>query len=93
MKLFASILLAAGTMTSAASALPVPPAPKVPGAITQVGWACGPGWHLTPWGNCAPNRPFYRPWGYWGGYWGPPRFFAPRPYWRPWPPPRYWRRW
>lgn len=91
MKLFASILLAAGTvaMTSAAHALPIPPAPNVPGAITQVGWACGPGWHLNPWGNCVPNRRFYRP----RGYWGPPRFYAPRPHWRRWHRHRHWRRW
>lgn len=45
MKLFASILLAAGivAMASAAQALPVAPAPMVPGAIAHVGWACGPG--------------------------------------------------
>lgn len=68
MKLFASILLAAGTvaMTSAARALPISPAPSIPGAIVQVGWACGPGRHLTPWGRCVPTRRFYLPWGYWG---------------------------
>lgn len=91
MKLFASILLAAGTvaMTSATRALPISPVPSVPSAIVQAGWACGPGWHLTPWGRCVPTRRFYRPWGYWGR----PRFYAPRPFWRPWPRPGYWRRW
>ncbi len=91
MKLFAPLLLAAGIvgMASAAQAMPAAPAPTAPGAITQVDWSCGPGWHVNRWGNCSPNRRFYGTWG----YVAPPRFH--RPHWhhhRHWHPHRHWRR-
>ncbi|MFY9658882.1 MAG: hypothetical protein WAK01_20245 [Methylocystis sp.] len=34
--------------------------------IQQVGWRCGPGWHMDGWGRCVPNGPWRRPWRrYW----------------------------
>jgi hypothetical protein len=42
--------------------------------IETVGWRCGPGWHVNPWGRCVPN-------GY--GYGRPYGFYGPRPVYRP----------
>lgn len=94
MKLLASILLAAGVvgMASAAQALPVAPTAAPTSAITEIGWRCGPGWHVNRWGTCVPNRHFYRP----RNYWAPPRFYGPRHHhWRQdrWHNHRHWRRW
>jgi hypothetical protein len=59
-----------------ASALPVAnpaiAADSAAAPIETVGWRCGPGWHVNPWGRCVPNG-YYRPYG----------FYAPRPVYRP----------
>jgi hypothetical protein len=50
-------------------------APAAAATVEQVAWGCGPGWHPNPWGRCVPNR------RYWGGpYYGPRRFYGPRPW-------------
>lgn len=86
----------------AASAAQAMPAPAIdagsPSSVVKVDYACGPGWHVTPYGHCRPNAR-YRPappppyWGHrpppwaWGGY--HPHGY--RPYndgWRR-PPPRW----
>ena len=60
---FAGTSLAA---IEAASAMPVAPMQKESSPLLQdVGWRCGPGWHVNPWGRCVPNRR----WGY-GPRWG-----------------------
>ena len=56
-----------------ASAMTLPAQAGVSTPIQQAGWACGPGWHLNPWGRCVPNR--------WG--WGPRPYWR-RHYWRRW---------
>ncbi|WP_421914665.1 GCG_CRPN prefix-to-repeats domain-containing protein [Mesorhizobium sp.] len=53
------IAVAAGTLVLSAvssQALPMikPSAAQLP--IENVGWRCGPGWHLNRWGRCVPNR-------------------------------------
>lgn len=49
-----------------ASAMPIAPMQKESSLLLQdVGWRCGPGWHVNPWGRCVPNRR----WGY-GPRWG-----------------------
>ena len=81
MKILASALFAAGLLclTSTAQALPAAPGMNAPTAVTDVGWRCGPGWHVNRWGHCVPSRRFYRP----HRYWGPPRFHWHRHHWRP----------
>ncbi|WP_454853711.1 GCG_CRPN prefix-to-repeats domain-containing protein [Rhizobium binxianense] len=61
-----------------------------PKAIS-VDWACGRGWHQTPWGDCRPNwrRPPPPPPRYvYRRGWDGPREWHHRP-----PPPRWERRW
>jgi hypothetical protein len=70
MKLLASIAFAVGLGMASAQAMPVAPLHNTTGSVTQVGWRCGPGWHVNGWGRCVPSRRFYRAWGYYGG----PRF-------------------
>ena len=87
MKLLASIAFAVGLGIASAQAMPVAPLHDTAGPVTQVGWRCGPGWHVNGWGRCVPNRRFYgRGWG----FYGPPRI-------DPWRHPHwhhgYWRRW
>ncbi|MFS8048335.1 GCG_CRPN prefix-to-repeats domain-containing protein [Rhizobium sp. BR 314] len=74
--------LLGGLAVSSAEAMPIP-AVGTPAGVTTSGapavnvdYACGRGWHATPWGECRPNR------------WGPP---PPRwGYRRPPPPPWGW---
>ncbi|UMY16583.1 hypothetical protein MMB17_18105 [Methylobacterium organophilum] len=71
-------------LATAAQAAPFSPAPLGASApIEKVDWACGPGFHLNPWGHCRPNWG-YGPRPYWRRSWyGPgPGFYRP-------PPPRY----
>lgn len=75
------IVLFAGLIGSQANAMPMgaPAVSAVSTDVVRVDWACGPGWHRTPWGECAP------------GDWrrGPPRRdWDDRP-----PPPRFHHRW
>jgi hypothetical protein len=75
MKLLASLAVVVGLgVASAAQAMPAAPLGDAAAPITQVGWRCGPGWHVNPWGRCVPNRRVYRSWGYYGG----PRFYGHR---------------
>ena len=101
MKFFVKSLVVAGAVfgaslvgVEAASAMPVAPydvsAASAP--IVTVGWRCGPGWHVNPWGRCVPNggyygRPVYRPYApvyrpYAPVYRRP--YYGPRPYYRGW---------
>ncbi|HEY0121457.1 MAG TPA: hypothetical protein VGC14_06820 [Rhizobium sp.] len=67
-----------GLAVSSAEAMPVPAVGTVAAApVVKVDYACGRGWHLTPWGECRPNRRG-PPRGYYG--WGN----------RPPPPPWGW---
>jgi hypothetical protein len=102
MKFFVKSLVVAGALfgaslvgVEAASAMPVAPYDGVSAAsapIETVGWRCGPGWHVNPWGRCVPNggyygRPVYRPYApvyrpYAPVYRRP--YYGPRPYYRGW---------
>ena len=87
-KLLASLAVVVGLgMASAAQAMPAAPLGNAAAPVTEVGWRCGPGWHVNPWGRCVPNRRFYRSWGYYGA----PRFYGHRHHhgWHH----RHWRRW
>lgn len=87
-KLLASLAVVVGLgMASAAQAMPAAPLGNTTAPVTEVGWRCGPGWHVNPWGRCVPNRRFYRSWGYYGA----PRFYGHRHHhgWHH----RHWRRW
>ncbi len=54
----------------AANAMPIAPAVGAQAAqvatapIETVGWRCGPGWHVNPWGRCVPNRYYGYGYGY-----------------------------
>ena len=87
MKLLASIAFAVGLGMASAQAMPVAPMHDTSAPVTQVGWRCGPGWHVNGWGRCVPSRRFYGAWG----YYGPPRFHR---HWRHrhWHH-GHWRRW
>jgi hypothetical protein len=63
MKLLATLsVLAFLGISSAAQAMPVSPVQnQVSSTVTQIGWRCGPGWHVNPWGRCVPSRRFYGP--------------------------------
>jgi hypothetical protein len=112
MKLFVKSLVVAGALFGAslaglasANAMPIAPTnglATAPGPIETVGWRCGPGWHVNPWGRCVPNGGYYgRPYGFYGprpvyrpyGY-GPRPVYRPyaRPYGRPYGHP-YYRHW
>ena len=76
---FASAILFGAMLSTAASAMPVVSVTKPASDVVQVDWACGRGFHQTPWGQCRPNR------------WGPPPM---RAYWghrpsRDWDGPRH----
>lgn len=69
----AAFAAAVSFLTSAPSeAMPIAPRDAVAVApqTQAVGWRCGPGWHVDPWGRCVPHR---RP---------PPPHYGPRPGWR-----------
>ncbi|RTL74567.1 MAG: hypothetical protein EKK36_09675 [Bradyrhizobiaceae bacterium] len=63
MKLLAALsVVACLGITSAAQAMSVSPIKnQMPSTVTQIGWRCGPGWHVNPWGRCVPRRRFYGP--------------------------------
>jgi hypothetical protein len=87
MKFFAKGLIVAGALfgasligAEAAGAMPIAPdagAQAAGAPIETIGWRCGPGWHVNPWGRCVPGGYGY---GYGGGY------YAPRPVYRPYAP-------
>jgi hypothetical protein len=69
MKATGKILLAVALALAAASsaqAMPIAQGDDVVAAspVQTVGWRCGPGWHVNPWGRCVPNRPWRR-WRRW----------------------------
>ena len=66
-------LALAGVEAPAAMAIPLAPLADIAAAspMQEIGWRCGPGFHVNSWGRCAPNR---RP---------PPVYGVPRrPVWR-----------
>src|SRR5262245_35236467 len=54
----ATALVLGGAAVSTAQAMPSPAPVDTAKAsqIVHVDYACGRGWHLTPWGHCRPNR-------------------------------------
>jgi hypothetical protein len=69
MKFLATAAFIFGFGIASAQAMPAAPLQGSTGSLTQVGWRCGPGWHINPWGRCVPNRRFYGAWGYYGPGW------------------------
>jgi hypothetical protein len=71
----------------AATAMPIAPAAGGAQAATApietIGWRCGYGWHINPWGRCVPNRYYGYGYGYGRPYWR-------RHYYRPYYHRRYW---
>lgn len=61
-------VLLGGLAVSSAQAMPTAVAPahvEKNAAVINVDYACGRGWHVTPWGECRPNgwrRPPPRYW-------------------------------
>jgi hypothetical protein len=54
--------LIGGALTAgAAHAFTAPPLDANDQAIERIDYACGPGWHMNPWGECVPHRRYYRP--------------------------------
>ena len=81
--IIASAILIGGLVSTAANAMPAISIARAPTTIVQVDYACGPGYHQTPWGDCRRNG--------WRRPTPPPRFYGHH---RP-PPPwehREWRR-
>jgi hypothetical protein len=71
------IAIAFGSMIAASVALNAMPNASLArvdtGSIKNVDWACGPGWHLNPWGRCVPD--YWRRGGGWShGYYGYPDY-------------------
>ena len=73
MKITSKIILAGALALSTSAAtveasLAMPLAPRADAAATasgqDIGWRCGPGWHVNGWGRCVPNRPWRR-WRRW----------------------------
>lgn len=88
-----------GLAASAAQAMPAPAVDRgAPSSVVNIDYACGRGWHVTPWGHCRPNERYAPPPP---RYWGhrPPEWardeYRPREYrpyydgWRRPPPPRW----
>ena len=74
----AAALLFGAMLSTEASAMPTVSVTKPASDVVQVDWACGRGFHETPWGQCRPNR------------WGPPpapAYWGHRP--RGWDGPRH----
>jgi hypothetical protein len=95
--LIATALVLAGLAASSAEAMPVAAGPAGVGKeapVVRIDYACGRGWHVTPWGECRPNRWRRPPPPYYWGHRPPPRYgwgdYRPR-YHRDWhrPPPRW----
>jgi hypothetical protein len=98
MKIFLKGLVVSGALfgaslagADAVSAMPVAPYDGAPAAATApietIGWRCGPGWHVNPWGRCVPNGGYYRPYApvyrpYAPVYRRP--YYGPRPVYRAW---------
>jgi hypothetical protein len=74
---FATAMLFGAVLSTAASAMPAISVDMPASGIVQVDWACGRGFHQTPWGQCRPNRwgppPVRAYWGHRPGYWNGPR--------------------
>ncbi|HYA79603.1 MAG TPA: hypothetical protein VED87_01570 [Methylocystis sp.] len=65
MKTTSKILFAAAVALAAATSAQAMPATQgdevgASAAVETVGWRCGPGWHVNPWGRCVPNRRWRR---------------------------------
>lgn len=70
MKILAGTALALGLSVASVQAMPVSSlADSTAPTVQTVGWRCGgPGWHMNRWGHCVPNRRFYGPPRFYGGY-------------------------
>lgn len=82
-RMYGLMILLLGSLgaAGAARAAPIRPAPLHAGAgdLARVGYWCGPGFHLNPWGRCIPNvRRFYGP----GPAFYGPRFYGRRRFYR-----------
>ena len=75
--MIATAILIGGLVSTAANAMPVVSITKAPTSIVQVDYACGRGYHQTPWGDCRRNG--------WRRPPPPPRFYGHHR-----PPPPYW---
>jgi len=70
MRLTTKLLIAAAITVAGATASQAMPFASsdsfgVASPVQQIGWRCGPGWHMDGWGRCVPNRP-WRPYRrYW----------------------------
>ena len=69
----AALGLAAAAQTASAT-----PVALHGGELIKADYACGPGWHVNPWGRCVPNYyggayvygwPYYGHYGWYGGGW------------------------
>lgn len=77
--IIASAILIGGLVSTAANAMPAVAIAKAPTSIVQVDYACGRGYHQTPWGDCRSNG--------WRRPPPPPRYYGHHR-----PPPPYWDR-
>jgi hypothetical protein len=62
--LFAAALALSGSVAAieTATAMPLTQPAQITAAapVQDIGWRCGPGWHVNPWGRCVPNRRWRR---------------------------------
>ncbi|PZM16097.1 GCG_CRPN prefix-to-repeats domain-containing protein [Rhizobium tubonense] len=72
-----SAVLLGGLAATSVEAMPIAKSATTESvsSVVTVDYACGRGWHATPWGECRPNA--------WRG--PPPRYWGRRP-----PPPYGW---
>ena len=85
MSLIATALVLGGVAASAAQAMPMPDVAgqQQSSPVVKVDYACGPGWHLTPWGHCRPNRAYVPPRYGWARRPPPPPYGYRESYYRP----------
>ncbi len=66
--LFAAALALSGSVAAieTADAMPLTQPSQIGATapVQDIGWRCGPGRHVNPWGRCVPNRPWRR-WRRW----------------------------
>lgn len=68
----AAALVVTGFAATAANAMPAVSFSKSPSSVVQVDYACGRGFHITPWGECRSNGWRRPPPPYWGHHRPPP---------------------
>jgi hypothetical protein len=93
-----SVIVAAflfgGLAATSVDAMPIaaPAIAEQASPVVKVDYACGRGWHLTPWGACRPNEWRRPPPRYWGHRPPPPYgwgYYRPRHYGWYYGPPRW----